>query len=410
MLQGRWLDGLVASRRDFFLVFIPMFYSFAWFYMTLLMIERFLTTFKVPSTEASLIWLIYYSALLGSSIIGSIPSQIRRLRFLYSWMIMGTISSLLPALLGGTMTYAWSFMLGVSFGLGIPFCLAFFTDYSTVENRGRMSGIIFLATYLSAPFFAVAFSILDLTISFMILAIWRVAGLISFISLKPKDIVTTENAKPISFTNIVQDKTFALYLISWIMFILIDRIEEPVLLNYLRLPALGPAAIIVPIIGSFSAFFGGILSDRIGRKRVVIGGFVALGLAYAAIGIAPTMLISWYFYTTVDGAAWGILLATFTLTLWGDLSKPGARERYYVIGNTPLYFASIMQLLLAPFFVLIPSYATFSLASFFLFIAVLPLLYATETLPEKKMELRRLKGYLEQAKKIREKQGVKSGI
>ena len=41
----------------------------------------------------------------------------------------------------------------------------------------------------------------------------------------------------------------------------------------------------------------------------------------------------------------------------------------------------------------------FSLAAFFLFVAVLPLWIAPETLPEKKMELRRLRNFADEAKK-----------
>jgi hypothetical protein len=45
----------------------------------------------------------------------------------------------------------------------------------------------------------------------------------------------------------------------------------------------------------------------------------------------------------------------------------------------------------------------FSLASFFLFVAVLPLMYAPETLPEKKIKDRELRDYLEKAKRTKDK-------
>jgi len=57
---------------------------------------------------------------------------------------------------------------------------------------------------------------------------------------------------------------------------------------------------------------------------------------------------------------------------------------------------------------LIPNTSAFSLASFFLFLAVLPLLYAPETLPEKKIELRRLRKYVETAKKFQRKYAEKA--
>jgi len=63
-----------------------------------------------------------------------------------------------------------------------------------------------------------------------------------------------------------------------------------------------------------------------------------------------------------------------------------------------------MPLLLDPSSIeLISPYTAFSLASFFLFMAVLPLLYAPETLPEKKIELRRLRKFADDAKKAKEK-------
>ncbi len=45
----------------------------------------------------------------------------------------------------------------------------------------------------------------------------------------------------------------------------------------------------------------------------------------------------------------------------------------------------------------------FTIASFFLFLAILPLIYTDETLPEKKMKERELKNYLEKAQNIRDK-------
>jgi nucleotide-binding universal stress UspA family protein len=44
-------------------------------------------------------------------------------------------------------------------------------------------------------------------------------------------------------------------------------------------------------------------------------------------------------------------------------------------------------------------FAVFSFAAFFLFLAVLPLVYAPETLPEKTMKDRELKKYIEKAQK-----------
>jgi hypothetical protein len=45
----------------------------------------------------------------------------------------------------------------------------------------------------------------------------------------------------------------------------------------------------------------------------------------------------------------------------------------------------------------------FSFASFFLFLAVIPLMFAPETLPENALKERELRSYIEKAKKVRER-------
>jgi hypothetical protein len=74
-----------------------------------------------------------------------------------------------------------------------------------------------------------------------------------------------------------------------------------------------------------------------------------------------------------------------------------------MLGVLPFLIASYIQLLFAPFAKLVEASAAFSLASFFLFIAVLPLLYAPETMPEKKIEIKRLRSFAEEARKAKEK-------
>ena len=69
----------------------------------------------------------------------------------------------------------------------------------------------------------------------------------------------------------------------------------------------------------------------------------------------------------------------------------------------PFLISSYIQILFTPYAEFVPVSAAFSLASFFLFLAVLPLMYAPETLPEKKIELKRLRKYMEKAKKVKEK-------
>jgi MFS family permease len=162
--------------------------------------------------------------------------------------------------------------------------------------------------------------------------------------------------------------------------------------------------LIEPMVGTFFILIAGFMCDWIGRKKIVLSGFVALGVAYAIIGFLPISDLSWYLYFIVDGGAWGIFYLTFVLILWGDLSQSGSGQYYYAIGSVPFFVSYfIPQFLTVPFFEDFTMYATFSLASFFLFVAVMPLVFAPETLPEKNMELRRLRKFAENAQKIKEK-------
>ena len=147
----------------------------------------------------------------------------------------------------------------------------------------------------------------------------------------------------------------------------------------------------------------GAISDRIGRKPVIITGFVILGIEYSLLSIFPEMQFTQYLYIAVDGIVWGIFASVFFMIIWGDLAHDKRKERYYLVGELPYLLGSYLSAILGPTIALIPPITAFSIASFFLFVAVLPLLYAPETLPEKRLKDRELKGYVEKAKKTKEK-------
>lgn len=188
------------------------------------------------------------------------------------------------------------------------------------------------------------------------------------------------------------------------MFALVNYLSIPILNNHFGENFTNSSATIEAIITAVFALVGGVLCDSVGRKLVAVSGFIMLGLGYAALGIFPYSLIGWVFYTAVDGIAWGMLGVVFFMTLWGDLAHENSAKKYYALGSLPLLLSSLLQRLVAPD--LAASFlvtGVFSLASLFLFLAILPLLYAPETLPEKTMKARELRQYVEGAKKVKEK-------
>jgi MFS family permease len=243
----------------------------------------------------------------------------------------------------------------------------------------------------------------------MVFTIWRLIGLLFFSYLRPKE--KASQAK-ISYPRIVRQRSVLLYILPWVMFCLINFIEEPFFASQVQQSFLGTNVSYTIAIGEFgiggiSALIGGYLSDIIGRKRLIIAGYVMVGIGYAVLSLASMNPIAFYSYVLLDGTAWGIFMLMFFLVIWGDIAEERLKIRYYLIGNLPFILASYLSTVMQPFAGIIPLFTAFSLASFFLFVSVLPLIYAPETLAEKTMKDRDLKSYAEKALKQAAKQAEK---
>ena len=406
----RFLGENTIGTRGFLVITILFLSVFGWYYMAMPMLNSILSSLDITHTQNLAIWATFYLSIIGTSILGTfLSNKVGRLKFLYIWTIVGAATSFLPALLiNGNLWQVWSvsLLLGASFGLGVPSCLAYFAECTSVENRGRVGGITFLIANISVPFLAILFNVFDLAIISVIFALLRGMGLIVFFQ-KPEKQPSSQITKSVSFVSILRDRTFLLYFVAWSMFPLVDSFERVLVDNFLigwNPNLLDTMGIVEPLVAGISMLIAGLLCDWIGRKKIVLSGFVALGVAYAIIGLAPYFEFSWYLYFIVDAVAWGIFLLIFVFILWGDLAQSSRSEKYYTLGSIPFFLSNIIPSLLTQSFIeQVSLYAAFSLAAFFLFVAVMPLVFAPETLPEKKMELRRLRSFAEEAKKAKEK-------
>ena len=318
---------------------------------------------------------------------------------------MGAISSL--TLFG---LYSQSFLvigglgllLGVSLGFGMPTCMGYYTDSVPIEKRGRVSGITLLVSGIGIFAFSILFQISDALTLGIVLAAWRLLSTIIFLSvLSPNIAVQKSNFS--SYRLIFSQQSFILYFVPWVMFSLVNYLVAPV-----QAPLEGGTSEILMLVQTgfmgFFAVLGGFFLDSVGRKRIAIAGFAMLGLGTAVAGVFPSSMPSLYFNAAIDGIAWGFLLILFILTLWGDLSYSSSSDKYYALGVLPFFVSKFLELTVGPYIALVvkPS-ALFSYTAFFLFLAVLPLFYASETLPEKGIKERELQSYLENAKKFKEK-------
>lgn len=409
MQQGRVFKRIPAKR--FAPALVLVFNTIAWYWLT------YSVTFSYYANDNLLIFGAHYIGIALAAIVGASIFRRSRETSLSLWMLLGAVMTiLLPAIaLNNTpLNILISLLFGVSIGIGLPSCLAYFADVTDVENRGTYGGI---------AWGFVGFSIISLALLMRgfhpiqtaeVLASWRFFGFVAFFLLwKVQGKISQALVVP-SYRSLLSRRDLLLYLLPWIMFSLVNFTETPIIYrlmgtsdlwgkNVALLETIVLGVSVEFAISGLFAVIGGRLADIVGRKRVIITGFVILGIGYAVFGLFYQSQAVWFVYTVLDGVAWGMFAAVFFMTLWGDLAGSNQKERYYLLGGLPYLLAAFIPEIATQSLKAIPPATAFSLASFFLFVAVLPLMYATETLSEKRIKEMELRTYLEKAKRIKEK-------
>ena len=379
--------------------------SFTWYALTGIFFQQIISELNLHDHETFAVLSFYFLAIGFSVVLGATLVRSRR-KLLLFWMLIGTISSLSLLFIGNnlpTSAYLVALFVGISIGVGLPSCLAYFIDATSIDNRGMLGGIAWSITSLSIFLFMMGMSILSYFSIILALITFRFLGLIIFFVTSEKVKTRFEEQTVPSYSMTLGSKGLTLYLSSWIMFCLINWLELPIIGKLFGQELSALSGLIEITLSGVSALLGGFFSDKIGRKRVIVAGFVFLGIGYAVLGLFLSNQIVWYIYMVLDGIAWGIFAVVFFMVLWGDLAENARKERFYLIGGLPYLLAGYLSVLVQPYLSTIQLNTLFSFASLFLFLAVLPLLYAPETLPEKKIRERELKGYIDKAKKTREK-------
>ena len=394
-----------VSLREFAPAVALVLNSLVWFALLTPALGTLVDNMGLATTENIVLHGIYYAGIAAAAIVGAFVFPRRRETYLLLWMLFGCIVTALPLLVNSEQLYLNALLLilaGISVGLGLPSTLAYFADTTAVENRGTYGGITWSTVGFGILAFAVALTAFNLPNTLLALAVWRAVGLLVFFLLvRVRGKLQPSPSKP-RYGAILRRRDVMLYLLPWIMFSLINFTEAPILGKVFGESQQIIGVVEFAITGIF-ATVGGIMADLVGRKRVVIMGFVILGIEYAVLSLFAGFTASWYVYTVFDGIAWGMFASVFFMTLWGDLAETHQKEKFYVLGGLPYLLAGFLPVVVKPFLAAIETTTAFSLASFFLFVAVLPLMYAPETLPEKKIKERELRDYVERAKKTKEK-------
>lgn len=376
--------------------------TFTLFNLTWLVIQDFLRNTSLG--EMLTVSVSYYTAVMISSFSGVtlLRTILRKRNVLFCITLAGAFLYVLSDFIVTENLIVTAFILGASFGIIIPACLAFFADYSKIEGRGRLGGIMFFLIQFFTVIIYALVSMFNVVPVLLTLAGWRIVGAISILFYGPF-VGVSEDVEVHPTKVMVKDRLFLLYFIPWFMFCLVNFVEIPLLEQHFGQEKFTIYMLVAMVIAGISAFLGGLMCDLRGRRIASIAGFILLGISYAVLNIFPDAGTAEVLFMIVEGVAWGILYVTFIFVIWGDVSEGKVREVYYFLGGVPFLLSGLIQAVTQQFVKVIPIYASFSLASFFLFLAVVPLLYASETLPERKLRERELKSYIEKAKQIREK-------
>jgi MFS family permease len=379
-----------------------------WYYVLLTFMQQSVTKIPLNDTQSIFVYCIHFIGLVFSALVGAtLTKKIDRTKFLKLWIILGVILSASLFALGNPnflTVSSLALLFGVFLGIGMPACMGYYTKSIPVEKRGRISGIVMLTSGIGIVAFSLAVKGNPLILG-IILAVWRLSSLVIFM-LPNASKLPEQKSGATSYKHIFSQHSFILYLIPWLMFSLVNYLSAPLQLSLFGEQTTTTMIMFQNVIMAISAVVGGFFMDSFGRKRVAISGFVLLGLAAAVLGAFPENVIIWYFNAVIDGVAWGFLLVLFIVTIWGDLSPDAPSDKYYAVGVLPFFASKFLDVAIGGYVAdAVQGYtsALFSFVAFFLFLAVLPLVYAPETLPEKIVQDRELKSYIEKAQMTKEK-------
>ena len=379
--------------------------TFVWYIATYALFNTIVSELPILETDKLSLFAIYYVAIAVTAIPGAKFLGRIRTKALNLWLFMGALATLLLATFSGNSMLAdalVAFFFGASIGVGLPSCLSYFADSTSIENRGFVGGIIWSTVGFTVLVFAFSISILGQWESILVLTIWRLLGGVCFSVLNRKHAEHAKLTSP-SFFELIRKRAIWLYLFPWVMFSFINFAEAPILETVFTPDSFAFARFVEFAIQGVFAIVGGFIADFTGRKRVVIAGFIMLGIEYAALSAFYRSPVALFLYMTLDGMTWGLLFSVLFMAVWGDLGENYEKEKYYTLGGLPFILAAFLSIPITPIASDISATAAFSFASFFLFLAVVPLMYAPETLPEKVVKERELKNYIEKAQKEAEK-------
>ncbi len=402
--MGFLTENLKISKRKFLALVFLFLGSLGWFFSFYNRFNDIFSFFIKSEFWLNIGNILFLFSIICSSLIGRmLTKKIDRKNILFWSTFLGVLSSILIVFLHDLLlAFVCSILIGASFGFIMPSVQAYFIQSTIPEERGRISGFIVLSIFIFSLISQVIFSFLGDSDSIGILSvtiILRLSGLLPFLF----DSIESKFFEQKSWSEILKNKDFGIYLLAYVLFNVCSGLVSfiwyniPDTADYI---AVNISSTILRYAGiAIIAIVTGFLADRVGRKKPVIIGVVLLGIAYALVGLELTPQ-TYFFQMILSGLAWGILIVTYNV-IPGDLASSGSEERFYTLGllipfilYTGINGAGRFLILDTP----LDLFSTF--LSIVLFLSVIPLLYAKETLSESKIEMAKIKGHIKRVHKV----------
>jgi MFS family permease len=395
--------GLKISGSRFASISLLNLGTLAWFFILIFYMAEIFATMTPNYPDWGLYVgnsLFFGFAIFWSITISFIGGRINRRKLLFTSIILGIFSTVLLGLLEGTFFASiLSSLMGMSLGLGLPSSMALVADYTVIENRGRVSGIVIFSTFVIAFAGMAIYRMLNLDVLGLILLLAFIRSISLFGLVVDKFERPSTIGKKKTLLSVTAYKEFFFYLCPWVIFSIASS------LAWTLIPATKYSSEVY--IGNtlryvFIAVFGlaaGFIADRFGRKVPIIFGLATLGIGYLLLGFNMSG-ISVIVYCVLSGITWGLFFVVF-LAVPGDLSIPSSREKFYALGYIlPLTGVLALSVIPVPFLPdILPPSLIAQILGICLFLAMYPVFRAKETLAESKIQERKMKEYVERVGK-----------
>jgi MFS family permease len=403
LMFGFLTENFQLSLRKFLALMFLFSGSFAWFLSFFSRFDDILSLFISSELWLNIGNLLFLLSVIASAFIGSmVVDKVDRKKLLLSLTLLGLLSSVpLVFLHDANIALFLCVLLGASFGSLLPLVQSYFADSTIPEERGRISGFLILSIFIFALFAMLVIELFSLdSIGILLITIGlKLTGFLPFllVSIDKK----FEKSKP--WIKVLKYKDFGIYLLAYILFNVCSGLVtfiwdgRPVSDEFL---AANNNAMALRYFGiAILAVITGFYADKFGRKKPVILGVVLLGAAYALVGLTLTP-DTYFLQLVISGLAWGILIVIYNI-IPGDLAFPGSEYKFYTLGIIIPFILYTGINSGGRFLIFNPPLDVFStILSIALFLSVIPILYAKETLSESKIRNIRLQEHIKKVQKV----------